>query len=88
MVSVLIPTYSKDVRFILLSTNFLLYYLRKNFCLLKLKKNIKIDYNEGYTGRKIIYSTHILHISYTYQYLICVVLYNMNAENPTHIVYI
>jgi hypothetical protein len=22
--------------------------LRKNFCLLKLKKNIKIDYNEGY----------------------------------------
>jgi hypothetical protein len=39
------------------------------------------------TGRKIIYSTHILHISYTYQYLICVVLYNMNAENPTHIVY-
>jgi hypothetical protein len=34
------------------------------------------------------YFIHILHISYTYQYLICVVLYNINAENPTHIVVI
>jgi hypothetical protein len=44
-------------------------------------------YNVLYTGQKIIYSTYILHISYTYQYPICVVLYNINAENPTHIVY-
>jgi hypothetical protein len=40
-----------------------------------------------FTGQEIIYPTHILHISYIYQYPICVVLYNMNAENPTHIVY-
>jgi hypothetical protein len=47
-----------------------------------------VEKNKVVTGRKIIYPTYILHISYTYQYPICVVLYNINAENPTHIVYI
>jgi hypothetical protein len=54
-------------------------------CIYSLIINYCVTYK--FTGQKIIYSTHILHISYTYQYLIYVVLYNMNAENPTHIVY-
>jgi hypothetical protein len=39
-------------------------------------------------NQKMIYPTFILHISYIYQYPIYIVLYNINAKNPTHIVVI